>query len=53
MKKNNRERQRRYEVNEKFTELAEVLGVVQKNKSDKVSVLQSAIDTVNVRAALV
>eukprot|EP01138_Halocafeteria_seosinensis_P010322 gb/GECG01010540.1/.p1 GENE.gb/GECG01010540.1/~~gb/GECG01010540.1/.p1 ORF type:complete len:337 (+),score=42.08 gb/GECG01010540.1/:1-1011(+) len=47
MKKNNRERQRRYEVNEKFAELAEVLGVVQKNKSDKVSVLQSAIDTVN------
>lgn len=48
VKKNNRERQRRFEVNEKFAELADVLGVVQKNKSDKVSVLQSAIDSIQV-----
>ena len=51
-RKNLKERERRMQVNKKFEELATVLNVTRKNKSDKVSVLIAAIDQLQVRVQL-
>lgn len=45
-RKNERERKRRAEVNEYFDVLATLLQVNRKNKADKTSVLQTAIDVI-------
>lgn len=45
-RKNNRERQRRMEVNESFDDLATLLQVERKTKSDKVTVLRKALDEI-------
>jgi len=46
LKKNTREKQRRLEVNQRFWKLSAILDLASSHKSDKVSVLDTAIDTI-------
>jgi len=46
LKKNTREKQRRLEVNQRFWRLSAVLDLASSHKSDKVSILDSAIETI-------
>ncbi len=50
-KKNNRERQRRQEVNDAFDELTRLLQVKRAHKSDKVTVLQAAVQALQAAEA--
>ena len=50
-KKNNRERQRRQEVNDAFDELTRLLHVKRAHKSDKVTVLQAAVQALQATEA--
>eukprot|EP00475_Leptophrys_vorax_P031218 TRINITY_DN47239_c0_g1_i1.p1 TRINITY_DN47239_c0_g1~~TRINITY_DN47239_c0_g1_i1.p1 ORF type:complete len:406 (+),score=65.24 TRINITY_DN47239_c0_g1_i1:103-1218(+) len=47
LRKNNREKQRRSEINERFEELANVLNIKQKNKAEKHTVLSEAINLIH------
>jgi hypothetical protein len=47
LRKNNREKQRRSEINDKFEELANVLNVKQKNKTEKHTILAEAISLIH------
>lgn len=46
LKKNTREKQRRLEVNQRFCKLSAVLDLASSHKADKVSILDTAIDTI-------